>query len=71
MFRILLILFSLSDYYSRYEFNVKKRRNIIEIILLYGQVATGNAGVLNRDFLIDHLKSTKKNASTVVDSFQC
>ena len=37
MFRILLILFSLSDYYSRYEFNVKKRRNFIEIIGKYGK----------------------------------
>ena len=42
--------------------------NIIEIVLLCRQVRK-MAGVLNIDILIDHFKSTKRNASTVVELF--
>ena len=70
MFRILLILFILSDYYSRYEFNVKEAKEYYrDWVARQSPEVRKMVGVIGGDILINHCKSTKRNASTVVESF--
>ena len=67
---MLLILFILSDYYSRYEFNVKEAKEYYrDWVARQSPEVRKMVGVIGMDILIDHCKSTKRNASTVVESF--
>ena len=59
MFRILLILFILSNYHSRYEFNVKEAKEYNrDWVARQSPEVWKMVGVKGMDILIDHCKST-------------